>query len=200
MKVYLGIIGKKFAGKETVYNIIKELTKPHGLKTSIHHFSDPLNEILDILRLPKDGPEGRPNQQKLSTILRQAFSENVLGDVIMARAQADIANIVCLDGVRRPQDVIKLRGLSSFHLVSINTPPEKRFEFGQKRTDRPTQTWEEFLAQENAEAESKIDEIAKQADIRIDNFGTVEDLKMQILAKILVRKLGISITKKERRS
>lgn len=185
MKIYLGTIGKKFAGKETVYNIIKELAKSYGLKTSIHHFSDPLNEILDILRLPKDGPEGRPNQQKLSTILRQAFSENVLGDVIMARVQADTANIVYLDGVRRIQDVIKLRGLSNFHLVFINTPPKKRFEFGQKRTDRPTQTWEEFLAQENAEADSKIDEISRNAKFVLDNSGTLEHLKSQI-RKLLI--------------
>ncbi|MBI2063975.1 MAG: hypothetical protein HYT65_03230, partial [Candidatus Yanofskybacteria bacterium] len=84
MKIYLGIIGKSFAGKETVYGITKKLAKSHGLKTSIHHFSDPLNEILDILNLSRIGPEGRPNQQKLSTVLRQNFSENVLGDVIMA--------------------------------------------------------------------------------------------------------------------
>ena len=185
MKVRLGIIGKSFAGKETVYKIIKKLAKSHGLKTSIHHFSDPLNEILDILHLPKAGPEGRPNQQKLSTILRQGFSENVLGDVIMARAQADIADIVCLDGVRRPQDVMKLHGLSNFHLIFVDTPLEKRFEFGQKRTDRPVQTWEEFIAGQKAEAESKIDEIVIQADIRLDNSGSKEHLKKHVETKIM---------------
>ena len=186
MKIYLGIIGKSFAGKETVYGIIKKLAKSHGLKTSIHHFSDPLNEILDILNLPRIGPEGRPNQQKLSTILRQNFSENVLGDVIMARAQADSADIVCLDGVRRPQDVVKLQGLPNFHLVFVDTPLEKRFEFGQKRTDRPVQTWEKFIAEQKAEAESKIDEIAWQADIRLDNSGSKAHLKKQVETKIML--------------
>ncbi|MBI2063575.1 MAG: hypothetical protein HYT65_01110, partial [Candidatus Yanofskybacteria bacterium] len=132
------------------------------------------------------GPEGRPNQQKLSTVLRQNFSENVLGDVIMARAQADGADIVCLDGVRRPQDVVKLRGLPNFHLVFVDTPLEKRFKFGQKRTDRPAQTWEKFIAEQKAEAESKIDEIAWKADVRLDNSGSMAHLKKQVETKIML--------------
>ena len=103
----------------------------------------------------------------------------------MARAQTDIANIVCLDGIRRPQDVIKLGKLSNSHLVFIDTSLKKRFERGQARTDRPVPTWRQFLVQQSAEAESKIDEIAKQADIRLDNSGNKKELKKQIKTKII---------------
>lgn len=197
MKINLEIIGKNSAGKETVYQILLNLIKEHApnLKVNIHHFSDPLRECLAAL---DPLPNSKENQQKISTILRQGFGEEVLGNAIACRAEKDVADIVCLDGIRRPQDVEKLRKIPHNYLVFVDTPFEKRFQNAQSRKDRPAPTREQFLAQENAEAESKIDEIAKQADIRIDNSGTVEDLKMQIMAKILVRKLGINIAKKER--
>lgn len=193
MKVYLKIIGKSFAGKETVYNIIGEFSEKSAtdLCVSIHRFSDPLNEILDILCLPKE----RPNQQKLSTVLRQSFGEDLLGNVITWRAQTDSANVVCLDGIRRPQDVIKLRNLPNSYLIFVDSSLEKRFERGQTRTDRPIQTWEQFVAEQSAESESKIDEISQTADIRLDNSGTIEDLRLQITKKIIEQKLGIKLRK-----
>ncbi|MBI2063215.1 MAG: hypothetical protein HYT61_03200 [Candidatus Yanofskybacteria bacterium] len=181
MKIYLGIIGKPFAGKETVYKIISKLAQSRKLKTSIHHFSDPLNEILNLLHLPLE----RANQQKLSTMLREGFSEEVLGNELIRRAEMDPSDIVCLDGVRRPKDVVKLRNLQNGFLVFVETPLEKRFEFGQKRADRQVRTWEEFSAQQGAEAESKIDEIGWQADIRLDNSGSKQYLKKQIETKII---------------
>ena len=193
MDIYFGIIGKSFAGKETVYNIIKELieTYAHGLQVSIHRFSDPLNEILDITLQPRE----RSNQQKLSTALRRIFGEELLGNIIMERARKDTAKIVCLDGIRHPQDVIKLRDLPNSSLIFIYTSLEKRFERGQARADRPAQTWLQFVLEQSAEAESKIDEIARTADIILNNSGGIDELKAQILEKIIVRKLGIKISK-----
>lgn len=183
-KLYLGIIGKSFAGKETVYKFICDLVTKHDLhyRVSIHHFSDPLNGCLNALK-PLDN--SRPNQQKLSTLLRQGFSEEILGNAVMYRATMDPSEIVCLDGIRRPADVIKFRALPNFHLIFLDTPIEKRFEFGQKRKDRPVQIWEQFLIEQGAESESKIDEIAQQADIVLNNSGTKKDLKKQVAVKIM---------------
>jgi len=190
MKIYLGIIGKNSAGKETVYKILKKLIKKcaPNLKINMHHFSDPLRECLDAL-FPL--PNSKENQQKISTILRQGFSEEVLGNALMHRAEKDIADVVCLDGIRRPQDIIKLRRMPNNYLVFVDAPFEKRFLNAQSRKDRPAPTREQFLAQESAEAEKMIGEIARQANIVLDNSGTVEELKAQITGKILARKLGI---------
>lgn len=190
MKKIVAIIGKSGAGKETVYKIIKDELK--GIcDVSIHHFSDPLNEILEILKLPKE----RPNQQTLSTILRQSSLKNrdgniageeLLGGIIKERALDDPAYVVFLDGVRRPQDVAMLRSFPDAFLVLVTAPIEKRLERIRKRNDRPgdaDKTLEQFLVEQSAEAETRIDEIGREADVVFDN--SVDDpefkhLEMQI--------------------
>lgn len=185
-KTYIAIIGKMASGKETFGSLLREEialavsgeTHPY-LRVLSHRFSDPLNMILDILHIPKE----RAHQQKLSTILREAFGEEVIGNALQKLAEADQAEIVFFDGVRRPQDIVMLRGLSNSHLIIIEAPAEIRFERLKKRNDRPgdaEKTREEFLAENNAEAESKIDEIAQQADVTIDNSGTMDDLRKQV--------------------
>jgi len=190
LKVYFGVIGKNSAGKETVYLIFQELIKKYApnLKVNIHHFSDPLRECLAVLR---PLPGSKENQQIISTVLRQGFGEEVLGNALVHRAQNDAANIVFLDGIRRPQDVPKFLKLPNSHLILVDAPFEKRLQHAQSRTDRPAPTREQFLAQENAEPERLIDKIAKQANITLTNSGTLEELEGQIFGKILIRKLGI---------
>lgn len=187
MRICFAIIGKSGAGKETVYNIIKEEIAPY-FSSSIHHFSEPLNETLDIFKLPKN----RPNQQALSTALRQAplkredgsiAGEEILGNTIKLRALEDETDAVFLDGVRRPQDVVMLRNIQHSLLIHVFASPEARFERLKKRADRPgdaEKTWEEFLKEQSAEAESMIDAIAKEADFAIDNSGTLDDLRREI--------------------
>ncbi len=177
-KFYFGIIGKIFAGKETVFQIIKKLVEGSNdmRRVAIHHFSDPLNECLRAVSLPKE----RDFQQRLSSILRQEFGESVLGNALVKRALAEEAFIVCLDGIRRPQDTLFLRNLPNNYLISIETPVEVRFQRAQKRPDRPISTIDELLSQQSAEADSKIDEIGKEADFVLDNSGDLRYLEVQI--------------------
>lgn len=195
MKKIAAIIGKSGAGKETVYNIMKEELR--GMcDVSIHHFSDPLNEILEILELPKT----RPNQQILSTVLRQSSLKNrdgdvageeLLGNVIRGRALIDPATIVALDGVRRPQDITMLRSLPGSFLVLVTAPVEKRWERIRKRNDRPgdaDKTLEQFLIEQSAESESMIDEIGKEADIIFDN--SVDDREFKELREQVRKFIG----------
>ena len=188
MKKYLAVVGRSCSGKETIFKMAKEELAKTGKLLYIHHFSDPLNEILDILVLPKT----RPNQQHLSTILRQSelkksdglsAGEEILGNVIYSRVLSDNADVPFLDGVRRPQDVTMLRALPQSHLIFISAPLEKRYEWLKARADRPgdaNKTWEEFLSEQAAEAESKIDELRQFADFEIDNCGDLSFLKGQV--------------------
>lgn len=179
MKLYIAVVGKTCAGKETVYKIVQEMFN-NRYRVSIHHFSDPLNENLDLLCLPRI----RPNQQMLSTVLRGAFGEELLGNIIFKRASRDSSEIVFLDGVRRPKDVVMLNKLSSTHafLIYIHAPMDKRFERLKKRNDRSgdaEKTWEEFQKEQAAEAESLIDTLRASADFEIDN--SEEDKEFKIL-------------------
>ncbi len=179
MKIYIAVVGATCAGKETVYKIVK---KEFGEKLNvfIHHFSDPLNENLDLLCLPRT----RPNQQTLSTVLRQTFGEELLGNILYRRAVNDPAGIVFLDGVRRPKDVAMLKKLSDTHafLVYISAPIEARFKRLRKRADRPgdaEKTWEEFQKEQAAEAESLIETLRPMADFELDN--SLHDPKFKAL-------------------
>lgn len=190
MKTYIAVIGKMGSGKETVFRTIRDLDKlGFGYSASIHHFSDPLNEILDLLFLPRV----RANQQSLSTLLRQRFGEELLGSVLQKRAELDKADMVVLDGVRRPQDVVMFRRLLNSFLVLVIADPEIRWQRLRRRADRPgdaEKTWEQFQKEDVAETESRIEEIGKQADYIIDNSGSFENLQSQV-RKFLTEKIGL---------
>lgn len=197
MKLYLAIIGHTATGKESSYIAAKEAFAGQ-LTISIHHFSDPLSEVLHLLCLEKS----RPNQQLLSTILRQAFGENLLGNIIFKRVLADPADIVFLDGVRRPKDIEMLKKLPNSFLGYVYAPPEEAYKRLVKRNDRPgdaEKTWEEFLAEQSAEAESLIRALRPMADFELDNLlhdPEFKSLRAQLAAIInekLIQKEGADV-------
>ena len=186
-KLYLAIVGHTATGKESCYIAAKQALAGK-LTVSIHHFSDPLNENLDLLFLNKT----RHNQQMLSTVLRKAFGEDLLGNIIYNRASNDSSDIVFLDGVRRPKDVDMLNKLSTTHafLIYIHTPMDIRFRRLVRRNDRPgdaKKTWEEFLAEQFAEAESLIETLRPMADFELDNSAhdpEFKSLRLQMVSFI----------------
>lgn len=173
-KIILGIIGKNGAGKTTTTNYLKD---KYGAVS--FRFSDPLKDILDKLHLESS----RENFQKLSTILRQNFSEDILSRVIAEDVKNAKAKIVITEGVRRPTDIKYLKDLPGYRLAYIETETKTRFERLKKRVEKPDdqeKTWEKFLAEENQEPEKKIDEMAAMAEYKIDNNGNLENLYKQL--------------------
>jgi len=186
VKTLICIVGKSGAGKETVSNIFKEELGDKYLISS-HRFSDPLNEILDILCLLRE----RGNQQKLSTVLRQSFGEDILGKAVAGRALKDASEIIFLDGVRRATDMSVFNELSGKFLVFVDAPLKIRFERLRKRGDRPgdkEKSWEQFINEQDNEAEKQIDSVAKVANIIFDNSGDLNSLRSQV-AKFIKEKL-----------
>lgn len=196
MKLYLAIIGHTATGKESCYIAAKEVFDGK-LTVSIHHFSDPLSEILKILYLQKS----RPNQQNLSTDLRRRFGENILGDALYRRALNDNADIVFLDGVRRPKDIEMLKKLPNSFLGYVYAPPEESYKRLIIRNDRPgdaEKTWEEFQQEQSAEAESLIDTLRPVADFELDN--SLHDPEFRSLRAQVVNVINkkMNLVKKER--
>lgn len=178
MKLYLAIIGHTAAGKESCYIATKEAFAGK-LTVSVHHFSDPLNETIEAINriLAKRGlqdrlDKSRPNQQDISTELRKIFGEDLLGNSLFKRVLADTADIIFLDGVRRPKDVEMLKKLPNSFLGYVYAPLEETYKRLVIRNDRPgdaEKTWKEFLAEQAAEAESLIDTLRPIADFGLDN-------------------------------
>ena len=80
MKIILGLAGEISSGKGT---ITKYLTDKYGASSC--RFSTMLRDILDRLYME----HSRENMQKLSTMLRQNFGEDVLAKVMSEDVKKD---------------------------------------------------------------------------------------------------------------
>ncbi|MFH1287019.1 MAG: AAA family ATPase [Candidatus Magasanikbacteria bacterium] len=173
-KLVLGIVGEIAAGKTTVTDYFKEKYNAETFR-----FSDMLRDVLDRMHIEKS----RENLQALSTFLRQTYSEEIMSKVIAEDVKKAEHELIITEGVRRPTDVTYLRELPNFHLIAINTDAETRYQRITKRSENPddkNKTWEQFQEDGAQEAEQKIKEIAAEADVTLDNNGSLKNLYSQI--------------------
>lgn len=181
-KAIIGLVGHIACGKEAVKKYIAQKYNTKDCK-----FSTSLRDIVKRL----DIPESRENLQKLSTILRASFGEDLLAKTIAADALKLDSEIVVVDGVRRMADIKYLKELLNFHLIKIEVDPKIRYERMKSRNENAgdkDKTYEQFLADENNESEKEIPIVMDFAKININNNGSFEELYSQIdkiLSKLL---------------
>lgn len=174
MKVILGFVGDLAAGKGT---LAKYLQEKYGCNT--YRFSTMLRDILDRIYVEKS----RENLQELSTFLRAKFGQDVMSKVIAKDVENDTKDLVIVDGIRRPTDITYLRQIPGFHLVYITADPKLRWERLVRRNENPgddTKTFEEFLKDEQAEADQLIKELGKQAEFTIVNDDSIKELYQKV--------------------
>lgn len=173
-KIILGLVGEIASGKGTMYDY---LSQKHDV--GYHRFSTILRDILD--RLHKD--ISRENMQKLSTILRENFEQDILAKVIAKDVKNDQHKIIIVDGVRRFDDIKYLKDIDGFKLVYVTADIKKRYERVTKRSensDDKTKTFDNFQKENKQESETEIGKVGKQADIIIDNNNSFENLYKQV--------------------
>jgi dephospho-CoA kinase len=173
-KIIIGLVGSLASGKETTKEY---LVKKYSAKDC--RFSSILRDVLARVDLPNS----RENLQKLSTVLRANFGENLLAKAIAMDASKLEADVVVIDGVRRFTDIEHLNELPNFILVKIDADPKLRYERMKLRNENAgddKKTLEEFLESHNAEADKQIPEVMKTAKYSIDNSGNLENLYQQI--------------------
>ena len=174
MKIILGFVGDIAAGKTTLATYLnKQYT------SNSYRFSTMLRDVLDRIYVEKN----RPNLQALSTFLRQTYGEDIMSKVIVKDVQNDPNNIVVVEGIRRPSDVAYLKDLDGFHLIYITAEAKTRWERMTNRGENPDdnkKTFEDFLKDEQAEADKLIKEIGSTASHTITNNGSFEELYTQI--------------------
>src|SRR4030042_4911787 len=187
MKIILGLAGEIASGKGTVAKYIIE--KYQG---SSHRVSTMLRDVARRRHLE----ESRENLQKISTIFRQSFYDDILSMVIAKDVEKnDNHEIIAIDGVRRLADISYLKKINGFKLVYIKTDIKKRFNRITRRsenTDDARKTFEEFKKDHEREAELQIRDLKNQADYVIDNNGSFENLYDQI-DKIIKKEKNASI-------
>jgi dephospho-CoA kinase len=173
-KIIVGIVGSIASGKETIK---KHLVEKYGAKDC--KFSSILRDVLERITIPVS----RENLQKISTVLRVNFGENLLAKAIAVDASKLESEIVVIDGVRRFTDIEHLRALPNFILVKIDADSKIRYERMKKRNENTgddKKTYEDFLSDQENEADKQIPEVMKTAEYSIENSGNFEDLYRQV--------------------
>jgi len=191
-KIYIGLVGEKGGGKDTVMKFIERLL-PKKKIVQIR-FQDVLTETLTLWELPRT----RENYQKLSPAFRRAFGPRTITNVARARALRADADILILNGIRWWEDFTMLRSLNkepgakSF-VVYITAPLRIRYERTRARSDKTGEgktgeskiSFAKFMKQERAFTEKFIKQISKKADVTIGNTGTMNEFREAVRARIL---------------
>lgn len=174
MKIILGIAGEIASGKGTVAKHIEE--KHTG---SSHRFSTALRDVARRMHLE----ESRENLQKISTIFRANFNDDILSMVVCHDVEVDTHQVMAIDGVRRMEDIKYLKNLEGFKLIYIEANMDIRYHRivnRRENTDDAHKPYSEFVADHAREAESQIKDLKNYADFVVNNEGTFLELYHQV--------------------
>ena len=183
-KFIIGLVGQAGSGKGTVADFLREEYEAGYIR-----FSGILGDLLVTLGVEKS----RDNFIAISKAVREAFGEDVLSYAVEKKSLTSPEDIIVVDGIRRPEDIVALEPLPHFRLLSIEVPAKVRFERMKNRgekTGETEMTWEQFQAQEEAETERTIPSVMKRAWKTIANEGTKEELEQAVTA--LMAELGLT--------
>jgi|ERR1051326_3362589 dephospho-CoA kinase len=168
----LGLVGEKLAGKDTVANYLRD---KYG--AAHFRFTHILDAILEELALPIS----RKNEIDVGLALRKVFGEHVLVNALGQRVKKSMASFRVVNGIRMDEmDVVKNWGAK---IIYITAPPEIRFTRYQARrekADDAQMNFEDFKHQDSGPTEARIPELGKQADFKIDNVGSLEELYKKV--------------------
>ncbi len=182
MRLILCVAGEISSGKGTFTKYVRK--KYGGDSFSFSHI---LKKVLDVLQLKKD----RKNIQKISTVLRQNFGEDILAKVIHERVKKSPSKLVVVDGVRRMTDVKYLKKIKGFCLIYLEADMKKRFERIIKRKEKADDDQKGFRAFQKdhlAETELQIKKIKKKAKFILENNGTKREFFKKIDKIINIKK------------
>src|SRR3989344_7845537 len=145
-QIVLGFIGPLASGKGTVCQYLMEKHNAGYVR-----FSTVLRDILNRVHLE----HSRENLQKISTVLRSNFGDDILALAVAKDVEQLPNEIVAVDGVRRAPDIKHLKNLPDFYLVSIDADIKVRYDRIIKRkenSDDAAKTFEQFAADNAREA------------------------------------------------
>lgn len=173
-KIIIGIAGEMSSGKTTIADYI--IKKNGGVS---YRFSTPLSDIAKRIHLENS----RTNLQKLSSLLRGNFGDDLLAKILYNDVKSDEHSVILVDGVRRKEDILYLETLPKFILVYVEASLEKRYErqIGRnEKIDDKTKTFEEFKKEQEHESELEIVGLKQIAQVVLNNENSIEKLYQHV--------------------
>jgi len=172
----IGLTGSISGGKGVVAEFLKE--------KGFSYFSLS-NEVREEAKL-KGIEFVREKLQDLGNELREKEGLGVLAKRVIKKINSE-ENIV-IDGIRNPAEILELRKLPGFILISVDAPQKIRFERISKRArESDPRTWSEFLKVDNRDkgegeknSGQQVGKCMEIADEKLINDSSLEDLREKI--------------------
>ncbi len=178
MSIVIGLVGEKGSVNETFGNCFEEIACDKLVYRV--RFSDILLQTLQLWGIPPT----RENLQKIAVVMKNGFGADTLTHAISEIIKESHAEIIIVDGVRWKPDAKLIRSFPKNILVYISADVKLRFERLKKRNlsyrKKETKSFEQFMKEEQAENELYIPLIGKEADIKIENNGSLKDFKKAV--------------------
>ncbi len=172
-KKIIALVGETGAGKDTFANLAKERFS----SVKLLRFSDPLSETLGIFfnKIKKE------DQQWLANSLRDRFGEDILMKSLGKKIEEAEEEVVIVNGLRVKEELDFIKYKKGV-VIYITLETKKRWERVKERKEKKDDdvSFEDFLRIDKGRTERQIKEIGKMADVKIDNEGSVEDLKKEV--------------------
>lgn len=177
-KIYIATVAEKGAGKGLFVEILKKLLPEKRIL--MIRSSDFWRQMLRLL----GKEESRENIDTVATALRNAFQDDGILNVPLMKALEDAdADIIVLDGLRKPEEVRHLKRLGGT-IVFISAKSELRFARRMEHvenTDERDMTFEQFVRQDDLPSNRTIRSIGEtMADAHIENNGSMEEFEAAI--------------------
>ncbi|MCD6227647.1 AAA family ATPase [Candidatus Micrarchaeota archaeon] len=176
----IGVVGYNACGKDTFAKILEDKGYMHI------SLSDMIREEL----MKENVQITRDNLIKKGNWLREHFGPSVLADKALdkiKKCEEQGRHDFVITSIRNPYEVDALRKRRDFILIFLDADIRTRFERIRKRNrEQAPETFEEFLKQEEKEkvnvdpSKQSILDCIKKSDYKIENNGTVEELKENI--------------------
>lgn len=166
MKI-LAIVGLPGSGKTTAIEAISDL----GIVVTMG----------DVVRDEAKRMNIEPSGRNLGEIAQQMRKKKGLG--IIAKKCVDIIkkkkdDIIIIDGIRSLSEVNIFREFWKFPIIAVLVDEKKRLKrlFKRSRSDDP-KNLEELKERDNRELNFGLDEVLEEADYKIYNNSTIDDIK-----------------------
>lgn len=168
----IGLVGEKLAGKDTVANYLVD-------KHNAAHFR--FTHILDAILEELNLEISRKNEITLGLSLRKIFGPHVLVNALEQRVKRSLSSYRVVNGIRMDElDVVRSWGAKIIYITAPINIRFDRYMLRREKTDDAELKFEEFQKQELGPTELEIPELGKQADFKIDNIGSMDELYRKV--------------------
>lgn len=174
----IGLTGSLAAGK----GIVSDFLKKQGFV-----YLSLSNEVRALVAEAKIEVT-RKNLQDFANKKREENGNDYFAKIVVEKIQNQKYNKAVVDGIRNPAEVLELRKLKNFFLISVDAPAEVRFKrMVERARESDPVSWEDFLkvdARDKGEGEAEsgqgVGKCMQQADLTLINDGGLEEVQRKV--------------------